>query len=553
MKKKVTAIIQARLNSTRLPGKTLKSLNGIPLIAQVINRIKNCKLVDKVVLATVDNEINLPLQKLSKDMGIDFFAGSDLNVLERYFLAAEKFGGDFIVRVTGDNPLTDTSFADRAISGAIKTDADIYSMSGLPLGTAVEVIKRKALVTAYNLSSTAYHFEHVTPYIKENENDFTIIREDSKFDNPFSELRLTVDTEDDFKLMKKIFDNFTNKKDFSLSDVINYLKQNPKLVEINSHVEQRPMTHWQGSNPLNPKKGDFKNKKIAIITDWDEDLGSGHIQRMATVAKSFSKITNLDISIINNKDINFLKNFPKNIVKSKIDGNEDLIICDKRDSTIIEISELNEIAKTVVIDDNGEGRNVADFKIDLLPNIRHDDAKILPLVYGYNFVESLNELKGKTIYKKIDVVFYAGFNPPKSKLEKLISIIPDNLDYVVLNGEDSFSIISGVKSEKLNKTYAEYILSSKILISHFGITLYEADLCNTKSFVVNPTSYHSELTDKVKNSINLGLLDDIDIKRSKKLIQYEINNYKAQNVSVDFVIKKVNARIEGFVNFVLEL
>lgn len=247
MKKQVTAIIQARLNSTRLPGKTLKELDGIPMISHVINRVKRCELIDKVVLATVDNELNLSLFSLAKNMKIDFFAGSDSNVLERYFLAAEKFGGDFIVRITGDNPLTDTYFADRAVEGAIKTEADIYSMANLPLGTAVEVIKREALTLAYNLSSTPYHFEHVTPYIKENEKDFKIIREKIEFENSFPNLRLTVDTDDDFKLMEKIFNNFSNNKNFTIIDVINYLKENPKLLEINSHVKQRHMTHSQGS------------------------------------------------------------------------------------------------------------------------------------------------------------------------------------------------------------------------------------------------------------------------------------------------------------------
>lgn len=312
-------------------------------------------------------------------------------------------------------------------------------------------------------------------------------------------------------------------------------------------------------DPLNPPEGDFKsrnNKKIAIITDWSEDLGSGHIQRMATLAKVLYELENITIRIINNKDVSFLKNFPQDILKEKLDGDEDLIIRDQRDSSFEQISHLKKIAKTIVIDDNGEGRNIAFSKIDFLPNIKYDDAKKFSLIYGYNFLESLNELQGKTIAKEIDVVVYAGFNPSDEKLSKLISLIPKNCDYIILNGKNSYSYISGIKNNILDKSYAEYILSSKILISHFGITLYEAELCKTKSIVINPSKYHSKLTDRVVSSlnlINLGILENLDINYGKEIISEQLNLYSEKEVFVGDILEKIENSNKKIVEFVLKL
>lgn len=243
MKKTVTAIIQARMNSTRLPGKALMILGGKPLLHHVFERTLAVRGAERVVLATCAGDENRPIIELAESMGIGVFIGSEENVLERFFLAADRFGGDYILRVTGDNPFTDPEFAERTVEMAIKTDADLFHFTNLPLGTGVGIVRKTALDAAFHNSDSPYQREHVTPYILERPDQFTIVQHASGLDNPFPNLRLTVDTPDDFRLAEIIYSNCYRGTPFPLTTVIEFLRKNPRLADINSGVVQRPMTH----------------------------------------------------------------------------------------------------------------------------------------------------------------------------------------------------------------------------------------------------------------------------------------------------------------------
>jgi spore coat polysaccharide biosynthesis protein SpsF len=243
MKPTITAIIQARMNSTRLPGKAMMELAGRTLLYHVFDRVTAIKSVDRVVLATCDGGENGEIIHLAQSMGIDVFVGSEENVLERFYLASERFGGDYIMRVTGDNPFTDPGYAEQAVRASIEAGADICYFPNLPLGTGVGMVKKSALNTAYQKSDQPHQLEHVTPYIKEHPESFNIRIRDVEIRNPFPNLRLTVDTPEDFELARILYDNLYRGAHFPLSDVIAYLEHNPQLVAINSRVQQRPMTH----------------------------------------------------------------------------------------------------------------------------------------------------------------------------------------------------------------------------------------------------------------------------------------------------------------------
>ena len=243
MKSTVTAIIQARMNSTRLPGKAMLELAGRPLLYHVFERIQAAPGVDQVILATCNGGENEKIIRLAQSLAIPVFIGSEDNVLERFYLAAEKFGGDYIMRVTGDNPFTDPGFAAMTIETARATGADLCYLSNLPLGTGAGIIKKSALDAAYRHSDKPHHFEHVSPYIREHPEIFrTEIREIELY-NPFSNLRLTVDTAEDYELASIIYGNLYHNAPFSFADVIKFLEHNPGLLAINGHIQQRPMTH----------------------------------------------------------------------------------------------------------------------------------------------------------------------------------------------------------------------------------------------------------------------------------------------------------------------
>lgn len=240
---KTVAVIQARVSSTRLSSKALLELAGKPMIVHVIERARAIEGVDSVILATGSGNSNSPLVKIAEQCGITSFCGSEDNVLERFCKAVEKTTCDYIIRITGDNPLTDHVSASEALGHAYCLNADHCSVSGIPLGTGIEIVKYSALLRAFTESSKPYHFEHVTPYIKEHPELFSILKYDSPLENPFPDLRLTVDTAEDFELMKLIYGSLYHGKPILLGEVISFIKNNPEIRNINRHVEQRSMTH----------------------------------------------------------------------------------------------------------------------------------------------------------------------------------------------------------------------------------------------------------------------------------------------------------------------
>jgi len=207
--------LQARMGSSRLPGKTLKILKDKPLIRHVIDRlslIDNCKIV--VLTSTLEKDDIL--ESWCNDNNILCFRGSEENVLERYYHAAQFFKADNIIRATGDNPLVEPYFANRLLEKHIKLEADYSSNkseigSNLPDGLGIEIFLFDALEESMKKSTQAHHFEHVNEYILENQQSFKIYKDCNAgglLDK--SQIRLTVDTYEDFEKVQNIF----NHKDF---------------------------------------------------------------------------------------------------------------------------------------------------------------------------------------------------------------------------------------------------------------------------------------------------------------------------------------------------
>jgi spore coat polysaccharide biosynthesis protein SpsF len=244
---KTAAVIQARISSTRLPGKALKKLCGLPLTRHVIERIKKINGVSRIILATGDKPENRPLLELSENLGIESFTGSEDDVLSRYWGAVENIDCDYVIRITGDNPFIDFESASQALVHAVKSNADHSHVKGIPLGTGVEIIRKSALKRGFIHGTTPYQREHVTPYIKENPGIFKLTHFQADLENPFPDLRLTVDTDEDFTLAEILYNALYNGEPIKLKDIIEYVKHNPSVMEINRDVQQRPMTHSSGN------------------------------------------------------------------------------------------------------------------------------------------------------------------------------------------------------------------------------------------------------------------------------------------------------------------
>lgn len=245
MSKKVIAIIQARMGSTRLPGKVLMDIEGKTILNHVVDRVKKCKEVDDVIVATTTLDRDDVIIKELKQIGCNYYRGSEDNVLQRYYEAALLYEGDIIIRITSDCPLIDPNIIDEMVKYYLTHDYSMVTNAGVdmknrtyPRGLDTEVFSFKILEEAYKNATLDYQREHVTLYIYENEESIYYYKNDVDL----SKYRLTLDTIEDFKLIKAIYKNlYSGENTFYLKDIIKLMESNPHLYFINNNIEQKPV------------------------------------------------------------------------------------------------------------------------------------------------------------------------------------------------------------------------------------------------------------------------------------------------------------------------
>lgn len=201
-------ILQARMGSTRLPGKVLKTIGGKPLLVHILYRITFLKNQLKLVLATTIKCDDDVIADFCEKNRVDCFRGSEENVLERYYLCAKKYGFSDIVRLTADNPFVDVDELDRLIELHKRTSSDYaHSLGVLPVGVGAEIFTFRALEESYRCATKQNHFEHVNEYIQENTDLFKISVLDVAPEKRRPDVRLTVDTEEDMRRASFIVEN----------------------------------------------------------------------------------------------------------------------------------------------------------------------------------------------------------------------------------------------------------------------------------------------------------------------------------------------------------
>lgn len=238
------AIIQARMGSTRLPGKVLKPILGHPMLWHIVQRVNSVDGLSMAVVATSDRTGDEPIRQFCRKNDISLFAGSEHDVLDRFYRSAIEYSGDPIIRITGDCPLIDPELVKKLLEiylqgrydhVGIATGAGAVFLDGFryPDGLDAECFSFAALEQAWHDAEKPSEREHVTPYIWLRPEDFRLGVLKSEKD--YSHLRLTVDNEEDFKLIDKIYKALYNEnKHFSLCDVLRYLERNPDLASTNN-------------------------------------------------------------------------------------------------------------------------------------------------------------------------------------------------------------------------------------------------------------------------------------------------------------------------------
>ena len=231
----IGAIIQARMGSHRLPMKTMKVLEGKPVLQHVIERIRRSKFIKECVVAATTDEKDHVIQEFCQLHQIKCFRGNENDVLERFFKAAKKYQFDIIVRITADDPLKDPKIIDEAITILVENNLDYVTNTmepTYPEGIDVEVFTFEALRKAYLGAKLPSEREHVTPYLWKNPERFKL--HNFKYSEDLSSLRWTMDTEDDYQFMQAVYRHFQGCEMFYMEDVLSMLKIHPEIAHINT-------------------------------------------------------------------------------------------------------------------------------------------------------------------------------------------------------------------------------------------------------------------------------------------------------------------------------
>ena len=238
---RTVAIVQARMGSTRLPGKVLKDLEGEPLIARVIDRLRRADTIDRIVVATTNKPEDDAIVDLCHNRGWDWFRGCETDVLDRYYRAALAFGADVVVRITSDCPLIDPTVVDVVVRQFhLKGDVDYVTNTlpprTFPRGFDVEVLAFDALKRAWTDATDPSDREHVTPYIYKHPDIFRLHGHYNRID--LSYIRLTVDTEEDLALVRNIYAFFKNDS-FTCRQLLAAFSLHPGWFAINRNIHQK--------------------------------------------------------------------------------------------------------------------------------------------------------------------------------------------------------------------------------------------------------------------------------------------------------------------------
>jgi spore coat polysaccharide biosynthesis protein SpsF len=239
---RVVAIIQARMGSTRLPGKVMKDLGGKTVLARVVARARRAIEIEEVVIATTHEPDDDRIVDECRRLEVRVFRGAVNDVLDRYHHAAKEVGAEAIVRITSDCPLIEPEITDATIRAFLERRPD-YASNVLertyPRGLDTEIMTRAALDQSWQQARKPYEREHVTPYIYENAGRFTLYS--VKGDIDYSDHRWTLDEPEDLVFLRAVYERLEDDSCFSWRDVLALLEREPGLMELNRHVSQKAL------------------------------------------------------------------------------------------------------------------------------------------------------------------------------------------------------------------------------------------------------------------------------------------------------------------------
>jgi glutamate-1-semialdehyde aminotransferase/spore coat polysaccharide biosynthesis protein SpsF (cytidylyltransferase family) len=293
----IVAIVQARMGSSRLPGKTIADVAGRPLLLHVVERVQRARRVDKVVVATTDQSSDDPIATLCQLAGIQYFRGSEDDVLDRFYRTAQANTADIVVRITADCPLIDPAVIDKVIARFQVGDCDYVSnvlRYTYPDGLDTEAFSFAALERAWREAKKPSEREHVTPYLRAEK--FRMANVESESPVPLGKYRWTVDIPADLEFVRRIYEAFSGNNDFGYQDLFHLLRERPELATIQADTitnEGYYKSLYQqakpGSAPKRPlaRSLEWLERAKQVIPGCAQTFSKGYTQYVQGVAPIF--------------------------------------------------------------------------------------------------------------------------------------------------------------------------------------------------------------------------------------------------------------------------
>ena len=235
---KFLVIIQARCGATRLPNKVLKTIQDKTCLELMLSRVSKSKMIDEIIVATTINKEDVKIANLVTSLGYRVFVGSSGDVLDRYYQCAKLIKPEYVIRLTADCPLFDYRVLDEEIN-ELKPETDYLSelSETFPDGQDIEIMKYSVLEEAWENADMMSEREHVTLYIRNHKEKYNLQDFVCKIGNLHDE-RWTLDEQNDFELITKVYEHFLPNIDFTMKEVYEFLQKNPYIHMLNNHIER---------------------------------------------------------------------------------------------------------------------------------------------------------------------------------------------------------------------------------------------------------------------------------------------------------------------------
>ena len=234
----INAVIQARMGSSRLPGKILMKLEGTPILEHIVRRLNQVKNINTIIVATSDKATDDEVENFCMSIGVPCVRGSEENVLQRFGKVSELFPADIYIRATSDNPMIDIDLISNMISYFKNKQLTYTCYKNYPIGSGVEIFSNHSLKEALNNANKDYEYEHVTPYMYQTMKDRKVEYYTSEKDD--SGIRMTIDTQNDLRFAQEVFKRlYPDNHFFGIEDIKTLLVTEPDLIKINKDIHQK--------------------------------------------------------------------------------------------------------------------------------------------------------------------------------------------------------------------------------------------------------------------------------------------------------------------------